>query len=242
MRTAVRVPLDKPLLAKVIHFAYIRGQKQMDVLVIAATEAEILPFLGLSAEQRQRMDVLITGVGMVATALALGERLAGRRYDLLLNVGVAGSFRRPIALGEVVWVIEDTFSEVGVEDGERFIDSEAAGLAPCVFYSGYSHPSVESLRPCKGITVNTVHGNDPAIKAVVERLSADVESMEGAAVFQAAQHFGIPALQVRAISNYVERRNKASWRLAQAIENLNRWLKDFSRDLEQSKYRSNTKI
>src|SRR5690606_14901728 len=100
------------------------------------------------------------------------------------------------------------------------------------FYSEYSHPSVENLRSCKGITVNTVHGNDPAIKAVVERLSADVESMEGAVVFQAAQHFGIPAFQVRAISNYVERRNKANWQLTKAIENLNAWLGDFARHLQ----------
>lgn len=201
----------------------------MDVLVIAATEMEIKPFLGLPASQRQGLDTLITGVGMVATALGLGQRLATTRYDLLLNVGVAGSFRRPIALGEVVWVVEDTFSELGVEDGEHFIDSETAGLAPCTFYGGYTHPSIESLRRCKGITVNTVHGNDPTIQAVVERLAADVESMEGAAVFQAAQYFGIPALQVRAISNYVERRNRGNWQLAPAIANLNSWLAEFAR-------------
>jgi len=228
MRTAVRVPLDKPLLAKVIHFAYIRGQKQMDVLVIAATEAEIKPFLGLPAQQRQGLDTLITGVGMVATALALGERLAGTAYDLLLNVGVAGSFDRAIPLGEVVWVVEDTFSELGIEDGDRFIDSKAAGLAPCTFCSEYRHAAVNKLRRCKGITVNTVHGDERTIGNVVERLSPDVESMEGAAVFRAAQHFDVPVLQVRAVSNYVERRNKSNWQLAQAIGNLNTWLTEFA--------------
>ena len=202
----------------------------MDILVIAATEAEIKPFLDLPAEERRGMDTLITGVGMVATALALGQRLANSRYDLLLNVGVAGSFRLPIALGEVVRVVEDTFSELGVEDGETFVDSSAAGLAPCTFVSQYTLPAVHGLRTCKGITVNTVHGNDPAIKAVVDRVGCDVESMEGAAVFQAAQHFGIPVIQVRAISNYVERRNKANWRMALAIANLNRWLKTVAYD------------
>lgn len=227
MRTAVRVPLDKPLLAKVIHFAYIRAQKQMDVLVIAATEAEIKPFLGLPAQQRQGIDTLITGIGMVATALALGERLAGTRYKLLLNVGVAGSFDRNIPLGDLVWVVQDTFSELGVEDGGRFIDGEAVGLGTCTFHSEYTHRSVGKLPRCKGITVNTVHGHDPTIRTVVERLSPQTESMEGAAVFQAAQHFGIPVLQVRAISNYVERRDKAAWQLAKAIENLNGWLAKF---------------
>src|SRR5690606_17485859 len=98
-----------------------------------------------------------------------------------------------------------------------------SGLAPCTFRSEYRHTAVSNLRQCRGITVNTVHGDDPTIGKVVERLSPHVESMEGAAVFQAAQRFGIPALQVRAISNYVERRNKANWQLTPAIANLNSW-------------------
>jgi len=200
----------------------------MDVLVVAATEAEINPFLDLPAGQRAGFDTLITGVGMVATALVLGERLARTSYRLLLNVGVAGSFDRSIPLGEVVWVVQDTLSELGVEDGNRFIDSETSGLAPCTFHSEHRHAAVSSLRQCRGITVNTVHGDDPTIGRVVERLSPDVESMEGAAVFQAAQHFDIPVLQVRAISNYVERRNKANWQLAPAIANLNNWLAEFA--------------
>ena len=196
----------------------------MDVLVVAATEAEIKPFLDLPAEQRQGVDALITGVGMVATALALGERLGGTGYDLLLNVGVAGSFDRSIPLGEVVQVVTDTFSELGVEDGGRFIDSEAAGLAPCTFRSDDRHAALSGLRQCRGITVNTVHGDGLSIEKVVERLSPDVESMEGAAVCLAGEHFSIPVLQVRAVSNYVERRNKAAWQLLPAIDNLNQWL------------------
>jgi len=204
----------------------------MDILVIAATEAEIMPFLEMPVQQRHGLDTLVTGVGMVATALVLGKRLADARYDLLLNVGVAGSFDRSIPLGEVVWVVQDTFSELGVEDGDRFVDSETLGLAPCTFRGDARHAMVNGLRKCSGITVNTVHGDERTIGEVVKRLSPDIESMEGAAVFHAAQHFGIPALQVRAISNYVERRNKANWQLGRAIGNLNRWLGAFARTVE----------
>ncbi len=196
----------------------------MDILVIAATEAEILPFLELPERQRQGMDVLVTGVGMVATAMALGQRLASNPYDLLLNVGIAGSFDRTIALGEVVGVVEDTFSELGAEDGDQFIDSEALGLASCTFVGDQKHAMLRGLRRCRGITVNTVHGNERTIDEVIERLAPQTESMEGAAVFYAAQHFGTRAIQVRAISNYVERRNKTGWQLPLAIENLNHWL------------------
>lgn len=200
----------------------------MDILVVAATEAEILPFLGLSPQQRQGIDTLVTGVGMVATALAIGQRLASARYDLLLNVGIAGSFDKSIALGEVVCVVQDTFSELGVEDGDHFVNSELLGLAQCTFISDQRHTMLHSLRKCSGITVNTVHGNEDTINEVVNRLNPDTESMEGAAVFYAGHHFGIPVIQVRAISNYVERRNKANWQLPLAIDNLNRWLAAFT--------------
>src|SRR5690606_18231128 len=166
-------------------------------------------------------------VGMVATALELGQRLADTRYGLLLNVGVAGSFDRTIALGEVVCVVQDTFSELGVEDGERFIDSDAAGLGQCTYRVNPQHAMLNGLRRSRGITVNTVHGNARSIGEVMARLAPHTESMEGAAVFQAAQHVGIPALQVRAVSNYVERRNKTNWQLPLAITNLNRWLAAF---------------
>ncbi len=205
----------------------------MDILIIAATEAEIAPVLQSPARHTAGIDVLVTGVGMVATAFALGRRLADSQPQLLLNVGIAGSFDRAIALGEVVNVYQDTFAELGAEDGDRFADSVSLGLAEHTYQatasSGYS--GLAGLRNCKGITVNTVHGNVQNIAAAAKRWNPDTESMEGAAVCYAAHHAGIPALQVRAISNYVERRNKASWQIPQAIQNLNRWLVSFIESL-----------
>jgi len=48
-----------------------------------------------------------------------------------------------------------------------------------------------------------------------------VESMEGAAFFMACEQFEIPCIQIRAISNKVEKRNTANWDLSLAIKNLN---------------------
>ncbi|SFC04831.1 futalosine hydrolase [Parapedobacter composti] len=164
---------------------------------------------------------------MVATAFALGRQLASKPYKLLLNVGIAGSFDRSIALGEVVYVYQDTIAELGAEDGEHFLDSEAMGLAAHTFHST-AETAVSALRKCRGITVNTVHGHEQHIEITLKRLAPQTESMEGAAALYAAQQAGIPAAQVRAISNYVERRNKASWQIGLAIDNLNHWLKNFA--------------
>jgi futalosine hydrolase len=72
----------------------------------------------------------------------------------------------------------------------------------------------------KGITVNTVHGNSASIKKVKKKFNPDIESMEGAAFFFACQNEKIPCLQIRAISNYVEKRNKKKWKMKLAVKNL----------------------
>jgi nucleoside phosphorylase len=72
-----------------------------------------------------------------------------------------------------------------------------------------------------GITVNTVHGNVRSIARVVERLAPDVESMEGAAFMYACLVSGVRFVQVRAVSNVVEKRNRGAWRIGEAVAALN---------------------
>ena len=48
--------------------------------------------------------------------------------------------------------------------------------------------------------------------------------MEGAAFFQACMTEGVAFSEIRAISNYVEPRNRDNWKIAEAIENLNKTL------------------
>ena len=68
--------------------------------------------------------------------------------------------------------------------------------------------------------MNTVHGNERSIARVTERFNPDVESMEGAAFMYACLIHGVPFAQVRAVSNIVERRNRAAWKLDEAIAEL----------------------
>ena len=45
--------------------------------------------------------------------------------------------------------------------------------------------------------------------------------MEGATVFKVCEEMNIPCIQIRSISNKVEKRNKENWNLDLAISNLN---------------------
>jgi futalosine hydrolase len=88
------------------------------LLIVAATKEELTGFYqhhNLSGEtfvQTSKFDVLITGVGMTATAFALGKYLSNT-YQLVLNIGVAGSFDPSIKLGSLVQVSTDVFAELG---------------------------------------------------------------------------------------------------------------------------------
>lgn len=206
----------------------------MKTLVVAATYQEISGLFehfnwpNEAFVQTKDLDVLITGVGMTATAFALGRYLSAA-YDLVLNLGIAGAFTQELALGQLVNITEDTFAELGAEDRDQFLTIDELGFGAGMYRNNnpQPHPLAAQLVSAKGITVNTVHGHKKTIAAIYERLQPQTESMEGAAVFYACAQLSIPCLQVRAISNYVEERNKESWKIGLAIQNLNQWALNF---------------
>lgn len=204
----------------------------MKLLVVAATRLEIEPFLQAIKSKPYSIDILIGGVGMVSMSYELGKKLALKEYDALLNVGIAGSFDPSIELGAVVRVENDIFSELGAEDDSSFLSIDDMGFGNSAYHANAApfmkYHSVSALRGVRGITVNTVHGNSNSISKVLNRLKPEIESMEGAAVFYAAQEEGISCLQIRSISNWVEKRNRSSWQVELAIKNLNEWLIKFS--------------
>ena len=182
----------------------------MRILLVAATKQEI------NTNLYSTKSVLITGVGMVNTTFSLTHHLSANTYDIVVNMGIAGSFNNSLMIGDVVEVVEDNFSEIGFQDGERFSKFTDLEVKDIFRVEGRT-----TLQQVKAITVNTVHGNEDSITKIVNRLNPDVESMEGAAVFKVCNEFNIPCVQIRSISNKIEKRNIANWDLDFAILNLN---------------------
>jgi futalosine hydrolase len=208
----------------------------MRILVVAATPFEVESLrseVGSQSQEsgikNQEIDFLITGVGMVATAFALGKHLSTNKYDLAVNLGIAGSFNRSIVLGEVVEVTEDHLSELGAEDDDTFLPIETLGFGEsiCKTDTRLSAYTDINIKQVTAITVNTVHGHEPSIKKLATRIQPELESMEGAAFFYACKQTGMPCLQIRAVSNYVEKRNRDAWQIGLAIKNLNSFAVEF---------------
>jgi len=212
----------------------------MNILIVSATQLEVKPLLdflelkelgiGMNTSAKKikshTVHILITSVGMVNTAFMMG-RYAHQDYDLVMNVGICGAFDRAFNLGQVVNVTEDVVSELGAEDGEDFLPFDSLGLSGEVTFfntcaSEFLH--INSLKKVKGITVNTIHGNEFSIDKVKKLYHPDVESMEGAAFFAASSPSYKNVYQIRCISNYVEKRDKSKWQIPLAIKHLNEFL------------------
>jgi futalosine hydrolase len=206
------------------------------ILVVAATDPEVAPVLErMHATARaascvhtykdgaHEIDVLVTGVGMVATAIWCSRALTTTAYDFALNLGVCGTFDSVIPPGTVVHIVSDRLSELGAEDDEAFLtldDLQLPGASVFVNLDPPANPGLQQLPAVNAITVNTVHGNSRSIALVAKRFSPQVESMEGAAFMAACLIHKVPFAQVRAVSNVVERRNRESWKMGDAIRNL----------------------
>jgi futalosine hydrolase len=72
----------------------------------------------------------------------------------------------------------------------------------------------------EGITVNKAHGSVSGVRRAKERFGKVVESMEGAAVFYVCRMENTNCLQVKAVSNLVEKRRRDKWKIREAVDAL----------------------
>lgn len=200
----------------------------MNLLIVAATEFEIAPFL----KKNIKADVLITGVGIPATVFHLTEKLIAKSYDLAFQAGIAGTFTTNFNLGEVVMVKEDTFGDLGIDEHGNFstlFDARFLGKNDFPYTNGFlknNNPFFEKnkLPAVKAITLNKITDNRLQIQNIQQKFSAEVESMEGGAFHYVCLQKKINFLQIRSISNVVGERDKTKWQMKKTIENLNREL------------------
>lgn len=206
------------------------------VLFVAATGKEISGLTGgivhapglYGSESIPDIRFLVTGVGIAATAARLSAVLSTHSFRRVVNIGLCGSFLPEFPPGCVVQVVREEFADLGAQDHEDFIDAFQLGLTgrdEFPFHKGFLvGPSGSDLPlplpKVSGCTVNCVHGHGPSIEKFRQRSDAMVESMEGAAVFYSCCLASVPCVQIRAVSNFVEPRNRAAWRVEVALSAL----------------------
>ncbi|MEP6927474.1 MAG: futalosine hydrolase [Ginsengibacter sp.] len=207
----------------------------MNLLVVAATEFEIKPFI----ENNKSADVLITGVGIPATVFHLTKQLIQKEYDLVIQAGIAGSFTDQLEMGSVVVIKADTFGDIGIDEHENFKTLFETGFGnenDFPFTDGWLKNNHEyfahsSLPVANAITVNKITDDKIQIKKMIEKFTPDIESMEGAGFHYVCLQQKIKFLQLRSISNVVGERDKTKWKLKEAIMTLNVELKKLIKNI-----------
>jgi len=213
----------------------------MKILILAATKSEV-SFLAkkynFSLQEgnftkfkvnNSEFDILISGIGIYSTTYYLTKILQKEKYNLVLNIGIAGSLRN-FEIGDVVNVVQDEFGDLGIEDDEKFLTLFEKGYIrasefPFIDGKLYSNfiefsDTISDLPEAKGVTYNTTHCSQNSIDKVKMKFKADIESMEGAAVLYICLQENIHCTQVRSISNKVKPKESAKWNIDLAMKNL----------------------
>ncbi len=192
-------------------------------------EIQVIPGGYLFAETE--ISMLVTGVGSVATAWALTKWISSNsKPDLAINIGIAGSYRYDLEIGEVVMPVTDCFADAGIDTGKGFLTLAEAGMedpdsfpfrnGKIVAENRFVAKAADIIKPVNAITVNTSTGSPENIRRLVKKFNPDIETMEGATFFYICSRGNIPFLALRSISNRVEPRNKDNWNISLALNRL----------------------
>jgi futalosine hydrolase len=165
------------------------------ILVLAATERELAAPDGWLAVR--------CGVGPVDAAAATAAAITLHRPHAILHIGIAGARR---ASGIVP-------PELVIGGEARYCDLSV----PATFAPRIVAPSALLLDAAQRVL--------PAARTLTIGTSAhvggttdcDIEAMEGFAVLRAAELAGVPAIEIRAISNAIEERDRARWHFDDAF-------------------------
>jgi futalosine hydrolase len=187
------------------------------ILVVCAVAQELA---GLAP--RDDVDVIATGVGPVEAALGTARALAAKSYDGVINAGIAGGFRERCTVGDVVVCSREDFAELGLEDGSAFPLPGGVVLERSVeAHPSLLEPFLSGLIPVivgRGVTSAIVTTTTARALVLAHRFRPDVESMEGFSVLRAAAVAGVPAVEIRGVSNLVGDRATNEWNFRAGAE------------------------
>jgi nucleoside phosphorylase len=163
------------------------------LLVVAATERELASVEGART--------LICGIGPVDAAAATARALAEELPSAVLHVGIAGAR----GLAPLTLVI-----------GSEAVYCDAAGP----FVPARALPEGDFVARLRAAFPEAVSRPIGTSARVGGSHAVDVEAMEGFAVLRACELAGVPAVEVRVVSNEIDEPDRERWRFDDAFAKL----------------------
>jgi futalosine hydrolase len=197
------------------------------ILVVTAVEAErqaVLRALGTDPAVIDAVVVEVGGVGSAAVAATTARVLALGRFDAALSAGIGGGFGVPV--GGCAVATTSVAADLGADSPAGFLDLDQLGFGTGVLDAdpGLVAAMTAALPHATAgpiLTVSTATGTaDGARELRTRHPDAVAEAMEGFGVATAATQVGLPFGELRAISNPVGPRDRAAWRIGDALDGL----------------------
>ncbi len=203
------------------------------LLILAATEFEMIPFLQLE-KGNEKMRSLVIGVGPIETATRLMHYLTKyhKEIDGVVLFGIGGAYCKDgdepgAALLEICLAESEVLGDVGICFEDRIEDLPQEFTGNLIFdLDGLLLSRTKQILEDNGIapligafvTVSGVSGSLQRGDILVNKFNGICENMEGAAAARVCQEFSIPLLEIRCISNLVEDRDVSKWKLEEAVQ------------------------
>lgn len=204
-------------------------KSEMRILIATAVTVEKEAVLrGLHGDNR--FEVIEVGVGPAAAASRTAKALSEGKYNLVVSAGIGGGFVDQAEVGSLVVASEIAAADLGAETPGGFcgVDELGFGSTRIPVDHHLAMRMVQALRSAgcsvqmgPVLTVSTVTGTQETAMEMARRVpGAAAEAMEGFGVATAAQDHGVPIVEIRAISNPIGPRDRASWRIPDALHAL----------------------
>ncbi|MFJ1594494.1 futalosine hydrolase [Kitasatospora albolonga] len=148
-----------------------------------------------------------------------------RPYGLVVSAGIGGGFAPAAPLGSLVVASGIVAADLGAETPDGFLPVTALGFGRDRFTPPPALvrevAAATGAAPGPVLTVSTVTGTaDRTAALLAAHPGALAEAMEGFGVAEAADRAGVPVLELRAVSNTVGPRDRAAWRIGDALAAL----------------------
>ena len=200
---------------------------RMNVLVIAATERELTGIKEISfAHTTVKVHFAVTGVGLMPSTYAIMQLMANLKPDMIIQLGIAGSFDPSLMLGTAVTVRSEILADMGVFETDGYQDIFELGLTEKnmppfeqgAIVNHHDHLIMAAALPAVvAVSVNEISTSAHKIALFAEEYKAEIESMEGAALHYVCSMQQIPFIQIRGISNLVGERDKTKWKIPESL-------------------------
>ncbi|MFE3719206.1 futalosine hydrolase [Streptomyces cyaneofuscatus] len=189
---------------------------------------EVLAVPGAELHRSGAFDVLAGGAGPAAAAAAAAFALASSAshpYGLVVSAGIGGGFAPAAPLGSLVVASDIVAADLGAETPDGFLPVTALGFGRDRFVPPPALvrevAAATGAAPGPVLTVSTVTGTAArTADLLAAHPDALAEAMEGFGVAEAAERAGVPVLELRAVSNTVGPRDRAAWRIGDALAAL----------------------